>query len=769
LPSFVTYLLVFILGVIFTAGFQIIAYFYYALGKAEEFSIEEPETPRKVSIDVKEIKPVQTSPQKFELGKFLIRKFSVVQCFCTSDKFSALFTGNDPSLDDLLAYFKEILNAKRRFASGLVRIGEVRIIEQIKSDKFMKVWKFFRGFCLEIGKFHLNESENLLDSLSLTISKNSKENEKKMKDIKAQIRQAGEKFNELTSESQKIIPKLSNLTSSLTKASQEFDEVKKDLAKFETLVKKEMKLKKINNEIQILKIQLSKVNESLSTECKSYLPKANLVLQDFSSIQKSIAGQYKSFMENWLGFEHKLINFSIEKLEKIIIEPEEERKSLPHPSLKQTMSFFKKALTKSETTHETLSFSKIFSSFTSNDSQNSAFRLAEGKSSKLELKVSELKKFLNIIQTVQEDLQKDLSRVVENWKIIQNYYIEDSLSVILKQLREMFCNNSEFINGFADCFQLISEFSEKIEDFRQESFAFESTSEDLQKAEVRYKDLSKDFLSVIEAVKSKTVICFRNWFHRLKNHFETIVPTLEVVKDREEPLSFSHQTKDHAIRCPYFSANFQETFDSALVAEPQKTGNPESAVWLNDLLRTFIFEWKNSPRFIKYMCNKLKKGFNKDNPEYIGEIEVNNIEVGHETPEIKDLVQLEAADDEFLYEFDLWFRGDVKIELEFELKFSVAAVSVNVKVVLRSFYAKLRFFYAKSCCKPSWYSFVSEPVHQISLEPVLGKMNKIALNKIPQINSVLVSMLAKKIRKYVWPHKRAIKIFKGLKSTVPLK
>jgi hypothetical protein len=43
-------------------------------------------------------------------------------------------------------------------------------------------------------------------------------------------------------------------------------------------------------------------------------------------------------------------------------------------------------------------------------------------------------------------------------------------------------------------------------------------------------------------------------------------------------------------------------------------------------------------------------------------------------------------------------------------------------------------------------------------------MNKIALSKFPQINALIVSILSKKIRKYVWPNRRSVKIPKGNKS-----
>lgn len=771
LPASFTYVLVFILGIIFTVGLQILAFFYYVIHKSPEFN-SNPSAPinRRPSIDPQDLSIEVSTPKKFELGKYLIRKFSLIQCFCTHSKFSTLLSGSDSSLDDLSTYFKDLLSTQKKFGLGLIKIGEIGLLEKLKSNKIMRSWKLFREFCLDTGKYYASETEIIIETLCPKILKFSKELEKKFKDLKNQLKLSGEKFSNLTGESQKIIPKLRSLIESLNKANEEFDEVKKDLAKFETLVKKEMKVKRINNEIQILKTQLVKVNENLAEESKKYVPKASEVLMEFGNLQKVQARQFKSFFENWLVFQYKIFEFSLGRLEKALVDDrDEESKSTQHPSVKQTVAFFKKAFTSTEKSSEIKSITRFFSSFTGSENQNSAFKLAESKSAKLESKVSDLKKFLSIIQNVQEDMQKEHLRVFESWKVISNYYIEDSITQIIRSLKEMYGNNSEFIVGYSDCTQLIHEFSERIQIYKQDSFLNDNSLEDHQQAESRYKDLKKEFLPVIEATKSKMLTCFRNTLYRYKDTLQRTLSLLEIIEDREESLSFQSSTKDHSIRCPYFLANFEEKIiDSGLTQEPKKVGKPESAVWLNDLLRTFISEWRYSPKFIKYMCNKLQKGLNKDNPEYIGEITVSDIEVGSQTPELKDLIALQTTANEFLYEFDLWFRGDVKVTLEFELKFSVAAVLVNVKVVLRSFYAKLRFFYAQSSLKPSWYSFVSEPVHQISLEPVLGKMNKIALNKIPQINTILVSMLTKKFRKYVWPHKRSIKIFKGQKSLVPL-
>ena len=246
----------------------------------------------------------------------------------------------------------------------------------------------------------------------------------------------------------------------------------------------------------------------------------------------------------------------------------------------------------------------------------------------------------------------------------------------------------------------------------------------------------------------------------------SIISLLDKIDDYEPDIQFNRVAKNHRNQCPLYVPDLMdEDITTNPVQEPIKSGSPESAVWLNDLLATFISEWRHSEKFNSYICRRLKKVYNKDNPDYIGEIDVKSVELGNESPEIKDFIRLETDNDlEFFYEFDLWFRGDLKMHLEFELKWSVATILVNVKVILRSFYAKLRFFYTTSSLGSSWYSFISEPVHQISLEPVLGKMNKIALSKFPQINALIVSILSKKIRKYVWPNRRSVKIPKGNKS-----
>lgn len=53
----------------------------------------------------------------------------------------------------------------------------------------------------------------------------------------------------------------------------------------------------------------------------------------------------------------------------------------------------------------------------------------------------------------------------------------------------------------------------------------------------------------------------------------------------------------------------------------------ESCEWLNQVLKVFISEWKESKSFKKYWILKMKKAYNKKRPEYLGEIKVTNFSI----------------------------------------------------------------------------------------------------------------------------------------------
>lgn len=771
IPSGLLSFLIFLFGIVLTLLVEIVVFLYYIAIKSEEYS---PNSSPQRKQSYEKFDNFSTnyirSPKKIQMTKYpLERRFTLMQCLCNGGKFALLITANDPTFSDLVGVFKEFLLADKKYANGLVKLGEVSVFEKIKSKKSLAQFKFFRDFCFETGKKYLKDNELMINGLVQDAAQAHKDIIKKYKDFGLRFRNAGEKFYGYSTEIVKLAGKLSELKEQFKEANMEFSDARKDLAQFETLVKKEMKLKKINNEVNSVKGQISKLMEAMHEESLVFAPKANEVMKDVSMIEKIISQKYKLFIEKWINYTLELITFSLHKLDNFT-EPVEEEKSEGIRTLKRTMTFIKSALNKTEKATETHRIRRLLTNLSSSENSNPTLKHIEKKSSKLNEYISDVIKFLTYLNNLEEENYKDNLRILNSWGIIDNICIEDPLTELKNRLIDMQSYSKELRVEIFNCITKCKDFLEMVSNMSREALQYDSSVIDSQIAENRIIELRNEYNKVIDYVKEKVPLAYKLLYQKYQKELHEALEDFELMEDINENLSFNHIAKLHRQQCPYFIINIDDNEnESSFVKEPEKVGEPESAIWLNDLLDTFISEWRHSPKFIAYICRRLKKIYNKDNPEYVGEIEVKDVEIGQEPPEIRDFTPLETENDyEFLYDFELWFRGDVKIHLEFDLKWSVAAVPVSVKVVLRSFYSKMRFFYAPSKNKCSWYSFISEPVNQISIEPVIGKMSKIALSKIPQINTLLVSALSRKIRKYSWPNKRSIKIFKGNRSEVPL-
>lgn len=116
---------------------------------------------------------------------------------------------------------------------------------------------------------------------------------------------------------------------------------------------------------------------------------------------------------------------------------------------------------------------------------------------------------------------------------------------------------------------------------------------------------------------------------------------------------------------------------------------------------------------------------------------------------------------DFFYEFNLGFEGEVVIDLDFYALLGPAKILVTVKVKLNSFYGRLMLFYTPSDKGKSWYSFADTPALDVTIEPVLGKSNKFELKNYPKIMELIKQGVDKKLKKFIFPKKRSIKIPKG--------
>jgi len=65
-------------------------------------------------------------------------------------------------------------------------------------------------------------------------------------------------------------------------------------------------------------------------------------------------------------------------------------------------------------------------------------------------------------------------------------------------------------------------------------------------------------------------------------------------------------------------------------------------------------------------------------------------------------------------------------------------------------------FFSSSEANPPWYSFKSQPVAKIHLDPVIGSHNKFAISAYPKIKQWIESRI--KFDKFIYPYKRPIKM-----------
>lgn len=241
-----------------------------------------------------------------------------------------------------------------------------------------------------------------------------------------------------------------------------------------------------------------------------------------------------------------------------------------------------------------------------------------------------------------------------------------------------------------------------------------------------------------------------------------IIPLLSARTTPSPLQTFTAEADAHRAECPMYihSKEFRVQI-TEINEEIVQDGASESANWLNLLLVAFFEEWTESSKFQRYICRRLKKIYNKKRPSYIGEIEVVKVEMGPSAPQFKDFTKLVTEHQwEFFHEIDVSFIGEIKIELDFQVKV-LTNFHVNIQVVVKSLFGRVQLYYCPSFKAKSWYSFIAEPAVNIGVEPIIGRMNKISLSDYPQVNAFIVNILLRKIPKYVLPNKRSIKIPKG--------
>jgi len=705
--------------------------------------------------------PTEELPERFQI----LRKISAVPCLCNTKEFEVIITGSDSVFEQLQQCMKELVQVEKHYGSTLTSIGEVSLFEKIKRKKQSNSWKDLIHILKIVGKEHVEAAEFLSVGLLANLNSVDKEMKTKHKEISSKFKTISSSFVNSVNKLETIQNNLVVAEQNQQKASSVFEHAKKKLDDYQKIAKKEMKLKIISNEILKLKNELESAKDALQEESEKYLPLAEEIVEDYRELQQQKAEQVRSMLQSWIASMEGTASNNYLLWQRVIdstqdTEPED---SVLQQGLNQIQKPFLKM---SEDLSDNFSFKKLWNkTFKKEVTENQ--EKAENAKNKLRKISSSLNKLNEVLETMikaEKNYYQGFMKILENIPGVQELNLDQKWTAVAEGLAQMKESVETYVNSLELEKSKLKQYQVEISELLQ---TFHKGLNAVAPLENRLKQLEYETESLFEDSKHLVLKALGTKLSETQKGIGSVVHCMDEAEEVLIDGNFSSRALVHRYECPFYIYEVHSRKSQVdLPAEHVKVGNPESALWLNDLLGVFIKEWSESSRFQTYICRRLKKVYNKNRPSYLGEIEVTGVEIGGQAPEVKNFVPLSKENPEdFYYEFDLLFKGEIRINLEFEIKWSIAKVLVSVRVVAKALYGRMQVYYMISDKGKSWYTFISEPAFQITIEPVLGKMNKLALSKFPQLNSFLVNIMSKKVRKYVWPNKRSVKIPKGKKPS----
>lgn len=137
-------------------------------------------------------------------------------------------------------------------------------------------------------------------------------------------------------------------------------------------------------------------------------------------------------------------------------------------------------------------------------------------------------------------------------------------------------------------------------------------------------------------------------------------------------------------------------------------------VLLTKLFQAYASEWKHSSVFQSKIEKKLCHSLNTKRNANLSAITISHFKIHDDfDPQFSEVTPLPAVKDEFLWDFQLKFRGHIYFQISTTINFTwpvVNSLEVNVHVIIKSIYGRLRICYTNLANGKSWFSFVNDPV-----------------------------------------------------------
>jgi len=229
--------------------------------------------------------------------------------------------------------------------------------------------------------------------------------------------------------------------------------------------------------------------------------------------------------------------------------------------------------------------------------------------------------------------------------------------------------------------------------------------------------------------------------------------------------SSGHPVKDRALdRQRSTSEQEREIVIRPLKLSPYSSIKFETTSWLNKLISIFYKEWQEAEAYQEFICKYLNRIYNTGRPDYLSEITVSKVTMSGVAPKIIAVYKLSPEKQtDFLFDFEISYRGTFEVTLNCDIIINwpiakAANIPLTCKIYVRSLNGRARVYFSSEPNGLNWYGFVGDPVCKFDIDPIIGDKNKLSVTNLPQVTSLLVEILSKRIRKYVLPNTRPLSI-----------
>jgi hypothetical protein len=668
-------------------------------------------------------------------------------CACCTDAFDELLTGSESKLSVLQRFLKDAIAMDRDYAAALGKLGEASLLSKLVKKQFMfkgndamdsPSWMSIKATVNGLGQKLEQDARYVSAGIANNLKVVSKSCRERLKELNLQFREASESFISTTLELKEVLSKLAAAKRTEEEAERNYDGAKREHAQFGTLVKLEMHAKIARNVSSTLNSKLHEVRGRISTTAAGYLPKMQLLHQEFRKMQHLRNDSVKGCLESWASILEDNLTQSIEVWRAL-----KAHRSQPEEVKEESFSFkglLSKAIPALATESQRDKLNRDIEQITGFFKEIKTFIKCFIK--------TETKKAADVKKLADYELQMEDEGLQEGWR---DFSVQLSR---LSEVSEHFIGEMEVARGsYASLEQVVD------------------TLTRMRKSEMSDMQAFQEYIGQAAATRDECselikAVVLRSFEHRLLDAKRTIIGldrSLDAGMLSKETTDFTPLARDHRAECPCYKVEASEREVSS-EEETRFSAVSESCQWFTEMLSAFVQEWGCSDKFKAYACKRFHKVFNKKRPRFLSEIIVLEVDVKEPAPDFKDFTPLSCEAGDFFHEVQVSFKGQVRIHLAFELDWSLGKIPFDIVVVFRALQGRLRFFFTPCHRGRSFYSFATEPSFQIALEPVIGRDNKLVLGQYPQLTTFLLSILTRKVHKYVWPNTRSLKIPKSRAS-----